>query len=224
VTPGFGHSGSAVGDQSALQRPRSDRLRRPDYLVVCRPITEAGDPTSAAQANRRRDRAARACPKSGPRFSDQYHAKNKIREQLYAKGLLDRPTSMSSNLEGYNPTWRIIRRSSRSSSANSIVRGGQEFECRRQYRSRHVVIEFPDYATALPCYNSPEYQANIKIPSAFGLRHRDHRGLDAAQSRRHPAIPRRNAEFSDVNMRLTWPAPAAHGAHIDHGDRPRLAG
>ena len=26
-----------------------------------------------------------------------------------------------------------------------------------------MVIEFPDYATALACYNSPEYQANIKV-------------------------------------------------------------
>jgi uncharacterized protein (DUF1330 family) len=26
-----------------------------------------------------------------------------------------------------------------------------------------VVIEFPDYETALACYHSPEYQANIKV-------------------------------------------------------------
>jgi uncharacterized protein (DUF1330 family) len=30
-------------------------------------------------------------------------------------------------------------------------------------RSRHVVIEFPDYVSALACYRSPEYQANIKV-------------------------------------------------------------
>ena len=30
-------------------------------------------------------------------------------------------------------------------------------------RSRNVVIEFPDYETAIACYNSPEYQANIKV-------------------------------------------------------------
>jgi uncharacterized protein (DUF1330 family) len=28
---------------------------------------------------------------------------------------------------------------------------------------RHVVIEFDSYATAKACYNSPEYQAAIKI-------------------------------------------------------------
>ena len=30
-------------------------------------------------------------------------------------------------------------------------------------RARNVVIEFPDYAAALACYRSPEYQANIKV-------------------------------------------------------------
>ena len=33
-------------------------------------------------------------------------------------------------------------------------------------RSRHVVVEFPDYASALACYHSPEYQANIKVRDA----------------------------------------------------------
>ena len=30
-------------------------------------------------------------------------------------------------------------------------------------RTRNVVIEFPDYASALACYRSPEYQENIKV-------------------------------------------------------------
>jgi uncharacterized protein (DUF1330 family) len=44
-----------------------------------------------------------------------------------------------------------------------VVRGGK-FECPEgKARSRNVVIEFPDYAAAMACYNSPEYQANIKV-------------------------------------------------------------
>ena len=30
-------------------------------------------------------------------------------------------------------------------------------------RARQIVVEFPDYAAALACYRSPEYQANIKV-------------------------------------------------------------
>ena len=37
-------------------------------------------------------------------------------------------------------------------------------------RARQIVVEFPDYASALACYRSPEYQANIKVrePHAVG--------------------------------------------------------
>ena len=38
-------------------------------------------------------------------------------------------------------------------------------------RSRQVVVEFPDYASALACYHSPEYQTNKKVRSrSFGRR------------------------------------------------------
>ena len=44
-----------------------------------------------------------------------------------------------------------------------VVRGGR-YECPEgSSRSRNVVIEFPDYAAALACYRSPEYQANIRL-------------------------------------------------------------
>jgi uncharacterized protein (DUF1330 family) len=44
-----------------------------------------------------------------------------------------------------------------------VVRAGK-FECPEgTSRARNVVIEFPDYAAALACYRSPEYQANIKV-------------------------------------------------------------
>jgi uncharacterized protein (DUF1330 family) len=44
-----------------------------------------------------------------------------------------------------------------------VVRSGK-FECvEGTSRLRNVVIEFPDYAAAVACYRSPEYQANIKV-------------------------------------------------------------
>jgi uncharacterized protein (DUF1330 family) len=40
-----------------------------------------------------------------------------------------------------------------------LVRGGQFEVLEGASRSRTVVIEFPDYASAVACYHSPEYQA-----------------------------------------------------------------
>jgi uncharacterized protein (DUF1330 family) len=50
-----------------------------------------------------------------------------------------------------------------------VVRGGKYDGVEGQSRSRNVVIEFPDYATALACYRSPEYQQNLKIRQANAL-------------------------------------------------------
>ena len=44
-----------------------------------------------------------------------------------------------------------------------IVRAGKFTAIEGQSRSRNVVIEFPSYETALACYHSPEYQANITV-------------------------------------------------------------
>jgi len=50
-----------------------------------------------------------------------------------------------------------------------VVRAGK-FECPEGHsRPRNVVIEFPDYAAALACYRSPEYQANAKIRRANAI-------------------------------------------------------
>ena len=47
--------------------------------------------------------------------------------------------------------------------AKFLVRGGAYETREGSSRSRNVVLEFKDYETALACYNSPEYQANIKV-------------------------------------------------------------
>ena len=46
--------------------------------------------------------------------------------------------------------------------ARFLVRGGTSEQQEGRARSRHVIIEFKDYATALACYHSPEYQVAIK--------------------------------------------------------------
>jgi len=43
-----------------------------------------------------------------------------------------------------------------------VVRSGKFEGVEGQSRSRNVVIEFPDYETAMACYRSAEYQENIR--------------------------------------------------------------
>ena len=38
-----------------------------------------------------------------------------------------------------------------------LVRGGKSDNVEGDARSRHVIVEFPSYARAVECYQSPEY-------------------------------------------------------------------
>ena len=67
------------------------------------------------------------------------------------------------NDEGYKPYASANAAIFKKFGGRYVVRGGKFEGAEGQSRSRNVVIEFPDYATALACYNSPEYQANIKV-------------------------------------------------------------
>jgi orotidine-5'-phosphate decarboxylase len=49
VTPGIRPSGSATGDQKRIMTPAKAIAAGADYLVVGRPIVEAGDPKAAAE-------------------------------------------------------------------------------------------------------------------------------------------------------------------------------
>ena len=53
--------------------------------------------------------------------------------------------------------------------ARFLVRGGEFTALEGEARERNVVIEFPDYETALACYRSPEYQAAAKIRQASSV-------------------------------------------------------
>ena len=65
--------------------------------------------------------------------------------------------------EGYKPYALANQAIFKKFGGRYVIRAGK-FECvEGSARSRNVVIEFPDYATALACYNSPEYQQNMKL-------------------------------------------------------------
>ena len=53
--------------------------------------------------------------------------------------------------------------------ARYLVRAGQSTVVEGGARSRLVVLEFPDYATALACYRSPEYAAVMAIRTPAGV-------------------------------------------------------
>jgi uncharacterized protein (DUF1330 family) len=68
--------------------------------------------------------------------------------------------------EGYKPYAAANPAIFKKFGGRFVIRSGK-FACLEgESRSRTVVIEFPDYATAMACYNSPEYQENMKIRQA----------------------------------------------------------
>ncbi len=65
--------------------------------------------------------------------------------------------------EGYKPYAMGNQAIFKKLGGRYVIRAGK-FDCvEGSARSRNVVIEFPDYATALACYHSPEYQQNMKL-------------------------------------------------------------
>jgi uncharacterized protein (DUF1330 family) len=67
-----------------------------------------------------------------------------------------------SNEDGFKPYAAANQPIFKKFGGRYVVRGGKYDGMEGSCRSRNVVVEFPDYATALACYRSPEYQENIK--------------------------------------------------------------
>ena len=62
------------------------------------------------------------------------------------------------NPDGYKAYVAANAEPFRKYGARFLVRAGKFETMEGGSRARHVVIEFKDYATALACYRSPEYQ------------------------------------------------------------------
>jgi len=65
--------------------------------------------------------------------------------------------------EGYKAYMAATPEAHRKYGGRALVRGGTCAVMEGRARSRHVVREFPDYATALACYRSPEYAKAMKL-------------------------------------------------------------
>lgn len=61
--------------------------------------------------------------------------------------------------DGYQAYVKANAAAFRKFGARFIIRGGQFEAPEGTPRARNIVLEFADYATALACYHSPEYQA-----------------------------------------------------------------
>jgi uncharacterized protein (DUF1330 family) len=66
------------------------------------------------------------------------------------------------NEDGYKPYAAANPTIFKKYGGRFVVRAGKFERMEGTGRSRNVVIEFPDYAAALACYRSPEYQENLK--------------------------------------------------------------
>ena len=71
-----------------------------------------------------------------------------------------------SDEKGYEPYRAANPAIFRKFGGRFIVRGGPFENPEGASRSRNVVIEFPSYQAALDCWDSPEYQAAIKLRQA----------------------------------------------------------
>jgi uncharacterized protein (DUF1330 family) len=66
------------------------------------------------------------------------------------------------NEEGYKPYAAANAAIFKKFGGKFVIRAGKFEAPEGTARSRNVVVEFPDYAAALACYRSAEYQENIK--------------------------------------------------------------
>jgi uncharacterized protein (DUF1330 family) len=67
------------------------------------------------------------------------------------------------NDEGYKPYAAANPAIFKKFGGRFVVRAGKFNAVEGQSRTRTVVIEFPDFEAAMACYDSPEYQQNIKV-------------------------------------------------------------
>jgi uncharacterized protein (DUF1330 family) len=71
--------------------------------------------------------------------------------------------------DGYQAYVKANAEPFRKFGARFIIRGGRFEAPEGTPRARNIVLEFPDYVTALACYRSPEYQAAKALRMGKGV-------------------------------------------------------
>src|SRR5262249_58763608 len=84
--------------------------------------------------------------------------------------------------EGYKAYMAATRAAHEKYGGCALVRAGAQEIIEGMGRSRNVLRELPDYATALACYRSPEYQRARRLRLA-------HSGFDLVIVQRHYPLP-----------------------------------
>lgn len=72
-----------------------------------------------------------------------------------------------SDPEGYKQYVALNAKAFAKYKAKFLVRGGKSVTKSGALRSRHVVLEFDSYETALACYESPEYQEAAAVRDKY---------------------------------------------------------
>jgi uncharacterized protein (DUF1330 family) len=68
-----------------------------------------------------------------------------------------------SDMDGYKKYIAANAKPFKQYGARFLVRGGQFENPEGTSRTRNAVIEFPSFQAALDCYESPDYQAAIRV-------------------------------------------------------------
>ena len=71
--------------------------------------------------------------------------------------------------EGYKPYAAANPAIFKKFGGRFVVRGGKFESKEGTPRARNVVIEFPSFQAAMDCFNSPEYQENMKLREAHAV-------------------------------------------------------
>ena len=87
---------------------------------------------------------------------------NRHRDENMAKGYWIANVDIT-DPEGYKSYVAANAEPFRKYGGRFLIRGGKSERVEGRLRSRIVLIEFPNFATALECYRSPEYQNALKL-------------------------------------------------------------